>query len=181
MVHLQPTPTTSWYYSSSCTAVVPLLLWNAILLVYNTLWISQSPFTETATPPPIAPTHGATIILVYTRYYSNPTAVLMYRKYYPVRSQGAQPRISGFPSTAVLIFSTRYFLYQVLYFLVVVKHSTLFIILTRVTKSYLLALGTTQIRSFFTKHWTMFLTHHTPWHVSFQNRLELPWVVLSII
>ena len=32
---------------------------------------------------------------------------------------------------------------------------------TRVTKSYLLALGTTQISSFFTKHWTKFLTHQT--------------------
>ena len=32
----------------------------------------------------------------------------MYRKYYPVRSWGAQPRISGFPSTAVLIFSIFY-------------------------------------------------------------------------
>ena len=31
--------------------------------------------------------------------------------------------------------------------------------LTRVTKSYLLALGTTQISSYFTKHWTKFLTH----------------------
>ena len=33
--------------------------------------------------------------------------------------------------------------------------------LTRVTKSNLLALGTTQISSFFTRHWTKFLTHHT--------------------
>ena len=33
--------------------------------------------------------------------------------------------------------------------------------LTRVTKSYLLALGTTQISSFFTKHWTKFLNHQT--------------------
>ena len=33
--------------------------------------------------------------------------------------------------------------------------------LTRVTKSYLLALGTTQISSDFTKHWTKFLTHQT--------------------
>ena len=33
--------------------------------------------------------------------------------------------------------------------------------LTRVTKSYLLALGTTQITSFFTKHLTKFLTHQT--------------------
>ena len=33
--------------------------------------------------------------------------------------------------------------------------------LTRITKSYLLALGTTQIISFFTKHWTKFLTHKT--------------------
>ena len=33
--------------------------------------------------------------------------------------------------------------------------------LTRVTKSYLLALGTTQMSSFFTKHWTKFLTHQT--------------------
>ena len=33
--------------------------------------------------------------------------------------------------------------------------------LTRVTKSYLLALGTTQISSYFTKHWTKFLTHQT--------------------
>ena len=32
---------------------------------------------------------------------------------------------------------------------------------TRVTKSYLLALGTTQISSYFTKHWTKFLTHQT--------------------
>ena len=32
--------------------------------------------------------------------------------------------------------------------------------LTRVTKSYLLALGTTQISSYFTKHWTKFLTHY---------------------
>ena len=44
----------AWYYSSS-RAVVPLL-WNAILLIlmYNTLWITKSPFIETATPPPIA-------------------------------------------------------------------------------------------------------------------------------
>ena len=33
--------------------------------------------------------------------------------------------------------------------------------LTRVTKSYLLALGTTQISSYFTKHWAKFLTHQT--------------------
>ena len=33
--------------------------------------------------------------------------------------------------------------------------------LTRVTKSYLLALGTTQISSYFTNHWTKFLTHQT--------------------
>ena len=33
--------------------------------------------------------------------------------------------------------------------------------LTRVTKRYLLALGTTQISSHFTKHWTKFLTHQT--------------------
>ena len=33
--------------------------------------------------------------------------------------------------------------------------------LTRVTKIYLLALGTTQISSYFTKHWTKFLTHQT--------------------
>ena len=33
--------------------------------------------------------------------------------------------------------------------------------LTRVTKSYLPALGTTQISSYFTKHWTKFLTHQT--------------------
>ena len=33
--------------------------------------------------------------------------------------------------------------------------------LTRVTKSYLLALGTTPISSYFTKHWTKFLTHQT--------------------
>ena len=32
---------------------------------------------------------------------------------------------------------------------------------TRVTKSYLLAPGTTQISSCFTKHWTKFLTHQT--------------------
>ena len=33
--------------------------------------------------------------------------------------------------------------------------------LTRVTKSYLLVLGTTQISSFFTKRWIKFLTHQT--------------------
>ena len=33
--------------------------------------------------------------------------------------------------------------------------------LTRVTKSYLLALGSTQISCYFTKHWTKFLTHQT--------------------
>ena len=33
--------------------------------------------------------------------------------------------------------------------------------LTRVTKSYLLALGTSQISSYFTKHGTKFLTHQT--------------------
>ena len=33
--------------------------------------------------------------------------------------------------------------------------------LTRVTDSFLLALGTTQISSYFTKHWTKFLTHQT--------------------
>ena len=42
--------------------------------------------------------------------------------------------------------------------------------LTRVARSYLLALGTTQISSYFTKHWTKFLTHIlvqgiTPWQV----------------
>ena len=33
--------------------------------------------------------------------------------------------------------------------------------LPRVTNSFLLALGTTQISSYFTKHWTQFLTHQT--------------------
>ena len=33
--------------------------------------------------------------------------------------------------------------------------------LARVTKSYLLALGTTQISSYFTKHWLKFLIHQT--------------------
>ena len=32
---------------------------------------------------------------------------------------------------------------------------------TRVTRSYLLAMGTTQISSCFTKHWTKFVTHQT--------------------
>ena len=34
----------------------------------------------------------------------------------------------------------------------------------RVTKSYLLALGTTQISSFFAKYWTQFLSHQTGNH-----------------
>ena len=44
--------------------------------------------------------------------------------------------------------------------------------LTRVTKSYLLALGTTKISSFFTKHWTKFLTHQT-------GKYPAPCVVVS--
>ena len=120
----------AWYYSSSSTAVVPLL-WNAILLVYNTLWITQSPFTETATPPPIAPTHGYVcswyLLLVYTMYFSNPTAVFMYRKYFVLPWFAHKEHNHGFPDFPVqqhsyFLFSTRYF-----YFLVVVKHSTLFI------------------------------------------------------
>ena len=56
--------------------------------------------------------------------------------------------------------------------------------LTRVTKSYLLALGTTQISSSFTKHWTKFLTHQTGNYpvtcfVSKPSRITL--VELSII
>ena len=55
--------------------------------------------------------------------------------------------------------------------------------LTRVTKSYLSALGTTQISSYFTKHWTKFLTHQTrndpvTYFVSKPSRITL--VVLSI-
>ena len=51
-------------------------------------------------------------------------------------------------------------------------------------QSYLLALGTTQISSFFTKHWTKFLTHQTgnypvTWVVSKPSRITL--VELSII
>ena len=55
--------------------------------------------------------------------------------------------------------------------------------LTRVTKSYLSALGTTQISSCFTKHWTKFLTHQTGIYpvcfVSKPSRITL--VELSII
>ena len=56
--------------------------------------------------------------------------------------------------------------------------------LTRVTKSYLPALGTTQISSSFTKHWTKFLTHQTGNYpvtcfVSKPSRITL--VELSII
>ena len=56
--------------------------------------------------------------------------------------------------------------------------------LTRVTKSYLSALGTTQISSYITKHWTKFLTHQTGNYpvtcfVSKPSRSTL--VVLSII
>ena len=56
--------------------------------------------------------------------------------------------------------------------------------LTRVTKSYLSALGTTQISSYITKHWTKFLTHQTGNYpvtcfVSKPSRITL--VVLSII
>ena len=56
--------------------------------------------------------------------------------------------------------------------------------LTRVTKSYLLALGTTQISSYFTKHYTKFLTHQTGNYpvtcfVSKPSRITL--VELSII
>ena len=62
--------------------------------------------------------------------------------------------------------------------------SAMSVALTRVTKSYLLALGTTHISSFFTKHWTKFLTHQTGNHpvtcfVSKPSRSTL--VVLSII
>ena len=56
--------------------------------------------------------------------------------------------------------------------------------LTRVTKSYDLALGTNQISSFFTKHWTKFLSHQTGNYpvtcfVSKPSRITL--VELSII
>ena len=60
-------------------------------------------------------------------------------------------------------------------------------IITRVTKTYqgtFLALGTTQICSYFTNHWTKFLTHLTgnnPWHVSFQNRLESTFVEMFVV
>ena len=57
---------------------------------------------------------------------------------------------------------------------------SLFKSLTRVTKSYLLALGTTQISSYFTKHGTKFLTHQTGNYpvtcfVSKPSRITLFW------
>ena len=55
--------------------------------------------------------------------------------------------------------------------------------ITRVTKSYLLALGTTQTSSFFTKHWTSFQLIRqgiTPWHVQQQQQLEQCMLVRMI-
>ena len=55
--------------------------------------------------------------------------------------------------------------------------------LTRVTKSYLSALGTIQISSFITKHWTKFLTHQTgnyPVTCFVSNPSRITLVVLSI-
>ena len=134
MVHLQPTPTTSClilqqYYG---------LLWNAILLIlmYNTLWITQSPFIETTTPPPIAPAHGwicsAYLLLLYTRYYSNPTAVLCTGNITMFARKEHNHGLPDFPVQQFSYFLLRSifcFLPGIFYFLVVVKHSTLFIYL----------------------------------------------------
>ena len=67
------------------------------------------------------------LLLVYTMYFSNPTAVFMYRKYFVLPWFAHKEHNHGFPDFPVqqhsyFLFSTRYF-----YFLVVVKHSTLFI------------------------------------------------------
>ena len=127
-IYVQPTrqQRLAWYYSSNSTAEEPLLLlWNAILLVYNTLWITQSPFTETATPPPIAPTHGYVPgtfyfeVLNYTRFYSNPTAVFYVPEIIPcslIRSTTTDFRTSQYSSTHVVGTST-YFLPGTEYFL----------------------------------------------------------------
>ena len=61
---------------------------------------------------------------------------------------------------------------------------SLILSLTRVTKSYLSALGTTQISSYFTKHWTKFLTHQTgnyPVTCFVSKPSRITFVELSII
>ena len=60
-----------WYYSSSSTAVVPLLLlWNAILLVYSTLWITPNHPSQRPLPfPPLRPRMDMFLVLA-TRIYS---------------------------------------------------------------------------------------------------------------
>ena len=118
----------AWHYSSS-TAVVPLL-WNAtILLVYNTLWINQSPFRDR-----YPSTHCAHawicswyLLLVYTRSNSNPTAVPCAGN---ITLFAHKEHNHGFPDFPVQQYS--YFLISIFYqgffiLLVLVKHSAIFI------------------------------------------------------
>ena len=87
--------------------------------MYDTLWITQSPFTETAIPPPIAPKHGyipgtCYYLIVYTRYYSNPAAVLCTGN---ITLLAHKEHIHGFPDFPVqqysyFLFSTRCFFFS---------------------------------------------------------------------
>ena len=52
----------------------------------------------------------------------------------------------------------------------------MYVSLTRVAESYLLALGTTHISSYFTKHWTKCLTHQTGnYRVTFYDKCSSSW------
>ena len=76
------------------------------------------------------------MLLVYTRYYSSPTAVLCTGNItlfaHTVRSTTTDFRISQYSSTHI-----SYFLPGIFHFLVVVKHSTLFVY-TRYSTKYIL-------------------------------------------
>ena len=74
-----------------------------------------------------------------------------------VRGTGGSERVHG----CVWDVSVTMFMLRIDYVLAINMYLKVFTSLTRVTKSYLLALGTTQISSCITKHWTKFLTHQT--------------------
>ena len=107
----------AWYYSSSSTAVVPLLCETLYYWCTTRRELPNHLPQETAAPPPHC-VHAWTcswyLLLVYTRYYSNLTAVLC-TGILPcslIRTTTTDFRISRYSSTHISYFVLRYFLFS---------------------------------------------------------------------
>ena len=146
-------------FSQACRGRGGSVLTEVCRVASSLVWLSLAPCTNL---------WGMTLVFCFLG-----RSPIDYFSYQPLFwSSGAAPRLHVFTlSTRVEALLSKYAMvdtnacpktwiskFKISSFFVKLIHQTS---LTRVTKSYLSALGTTQISSYITKHWTKFLIHQT--------------------